>query len=832
MLIGSQHMVGQANHLGPFEKNEGEHLGQKQRLKILNPGFEHLSGDQVLGKWDELRGFPPYSQNLRSGATWELVGPSGHLSSEGYDFYCSGRVRDVEVLSDLHIRVVSASGGLYDIVTEPDGNATAKNLTSKDVLSTWGGTVATDPFDENIILYGTGEPGVRGGTGLWRSADKGVAWSHIPLNGGVGMGAFDEMEFTNQEGKVWTSGSDGVFFSDNSGLTWTQKWTGNCQGMVVFPNDAKTVLVGDLYRGIYKTTDGGDNWILKTSGLPTGDFARIELSNCKSQPNVIYALYTTISGYTMGIYKSIDSGENWTRCTILNANGEKDIDYHWGMAGYCSFISVSSVNPNHVISGGGWYIYSNDGTNFYGPEAGQHTDFHTGGWSKDGTVAYYGNDGGIYNTLFDQKWNWNHKINRLPITQYGTIAVAPTNPQAIIGGTQDNGLVYYVPKVKKWFYSGGDGGGVAYDYYNEEIVYGTNGVNFGQPYLYYNYYKKGPSAAGWIPTNEGLDPSDQWGRLVRTDRNNPPMVYTQADNKVYYSDDNGEIWNKFYTDDIAINAISSMRVSQGEYPKIYVSGNGSDTSNCMVLDAAEWEWKNISKGLPVRTNTNDYTEPHVYISENPSFPDRVYALMRGFGSHIKGRVLFKSEDNGSNWNNISGNLPEVPYTVMMEHPINDKILVVGTDGFGTFITDNGGKNWQKWDDELPKGALISDFDFQKFSNDSIYLVASTYGNSIWRRMLPNTEIVSTNDINTKAFINNITAATIQDGQFFVSFRDELSTNASIKVCSMEGKCIYSQSLEPGSKNYSFDAQHFPSGMYVISLHQHNKVIGTGRIVKP
>jgi len=827
IITGDLHLNAQS--LGPKKENEGESVTQKYKLKMLNPGIDLLSGDQILKKWQQVNDIPSYSVSSRNSSPWELFGPSGHKSSEGYDFYCSGRVRDVEVINDNHMRVVAASGGLWDVITEDDGQVSYKNLTATDVLSPWGGTVATDPFNENIILFGTGEPGIRGGTGLWRSENKGISWRHIPLNGGVGMGAFDEMEFTNQPGKVWTSGSDGVFFSTDSGNTWSQKWGGNCQGMVIFPDNPDIVLVGDLFRGIFKTTNGGVTWEKKTNGLPNSNFARVELSNCKTQPNVIYALFTTNEGFTEGIYKSVDSGESWQRCTVIDSNGKTDVDYHWGLGGYCSFISVSPTNPNHVISGGGWYIFSTDGQDFYGSEVGQHADFHTGGWSADGSMAYYGNDGGIYRTVFDQQWKWDHTINRIPITQFVTVAVAPTNNEAMIGGTQDNGLVYYVPQIKKWVYFLGDGGGVAYHPQNDETIFATLGL-FGGELSFRNMTKKGPSTLGWHDPDFGLDPSGQWWRLVRADRNDPPIIYTQTDNKMYYSTNEGNSWNKFFTNDISINSFASMRISHGEFPSIYASGDGPDSSSCLMLDATVWEWTNISDGLPKATKANEYTVPHVYVSENTAYPDRVYALMRGYGGHIAGKVLFKSDAKGADWVNISGNLPDVPYTVMMEHPLDDQILVVGTDGFGMFITEDGGKNWQKWDDDLPKGTFITDFGFQKFSQDSVYIVASTYGHSIWRRLLPVGKLNVTPEVPGK-FVNKIKSVLFQNEVFQITFTEELSDGYTIKVCNMEGRCVLQSDIQSGIQNVQLSTQQLPAGMYVVSLHNSGKVKGTMKSVK-
>jgi len=812
--------------IGPQEKE----LSQKERLLRINPDMQMLTPAKSDSLWREVFKVKSYtSHGTRNTGQWQLAGPFGALSSQGIDFVCSGRIRDVEILNENHLRVATASGGLWDIKTGTNGSVNYENISAEQVTSAWSGTVASDPFDSNTILYGTGEPALRIGTGLWRTTDAGKNWSKINMPGG--MSAFDEMDFTDKKGKVWCAGSDGVFYSDDGGLVWQKKRAGNYPGMVIFPEHPDTVLVSEYDRGIFRTTNGGQTWQKSTTGLPANGFSRIELANCKTQPNVIYALYTTTQNTTMGIYKTTNSGDSWTRCTVIDANGVKDVDYHWGMAWYCSFISVSPVNPDHVISGGGWYVYSKDGQNFYGPIEGQHADFHAGGWSGDGRTAWYANDGGIYATLFDEKWKWVQKFNQLPITQFGSLAVSRTNPDVIIGGTQDNGLVYYNSTGKKWFYYLGDGGGVAIDPTNENKMYGTLGLS-GDPLSFRNVRKMGPSAAGWQDGNTGLFPSGQWWRIVRTDYNQPAVIYTQADEKVYYSENEGLSWNLMSFGDIDITDIHSMRISHGEFPNIYISGGGPDSSSCMVLDLSIYEWVNISKGLPTKNwNNGNYSVPHVFTSVNPNLESRVYAVMRGFGPHLQGKHIFRSDNKGLDWTNISGNLPDLPYTIVFEHPENDNILITGTDGFGVFITVDGGKEWQRWDTGLPLGTTITDVDYQKHSNDSLFVVISTYGHSIYRRYLPASTSVNTTEIQKPKYKNAIISAAYDNGAFLLKLSPLQVKSVHIKCCNAEGKVVFSNHFTIQNHTpISLETGHLPPGFYVISVTENGFLAGTIRCV--
>ena len=67
-----------------------------------------------------------------------------------------------------------------------------------------------------------------------------------------------------------------------------------------------TICVGTLGQGIWRSTDGGDNWGRVTNGV-YGEAAVRALAVHPKNPNVIYA------GVDDGLYRSEDQGESWER---------------------------------------------------------------------------------------------------------------------------------------------------------------------------------------------------------------------------------------------------------------------------------------------------------------------------------------------------------------------------------------------------------------------------------------------------------------------------------------------------------------------------------------
>ncbi len=125
------------------------------------------------------------------------------------------------------------------------------------------------------------------------------------------------------------SGS-GVYVSYDSAETWQSMNNG------LNNNQAKSVYEILVYNnnfyaatvdGIYKSTDNGNNWIKKSSGITIGPGAIYEFTESIFEYNGIL-----LTGAYNGIYKSTDEAENWE---LTNISGQavmaKNIVEHNGI---------------------------------------------------------------------------------------------------------------------------------------------------------------------------------------------------------------------------------------------------------------------------------------------------------------------------------------------------------------------------------------------------------------------------------------------------------------------------------------------------------------------
>ncbi len=91
---------------------------------------------------------------------WQAIGPD-RMSVPGSNAYYTGRILDIQITNDGNLLIAAASGGLWKVT---GSSATPLSDGIQDLAVS---TVAADPGNNDKIYIGTGEPYVRGGSGLY-----------------------------------------------------------------------------------------------------------------------------------------------------------------------------------------------------------------------------------------------------------------------------------------------------------------------------------------------------------------------------------------------------------------------------------------------------------------------------------------------------------------------------------------------------------------------------------------------------------------------------------------------------------------------------------------
>ena len=217
------------------------------------------------------------------------------------------------------------------------------------------GAIAVSLSDPNIIYVGSGEglqrPDLSTGDGVYKSTDAGKTWTHLEgLRDGQQIGelAIDPRDpnrvFVAVEGHPFGPNEErGLYRTLDGGKTFkrvlfTSDRTG-ASDVQIDPQNPNIVFAGMWQRqeapwengsfigsegGLYRSTDGGDNWTKLTgNGLPD-EILQVNLTISPTNPKRIYGAIAPVHG-SVGIYRSDDGGDHWVHAPDNDTRPEERI---------------------------------------------------------------------------------------------------------------------------------------------------------------------------------------------------------------------------------------------------------------------------------------------------------------------------------------------------------------------------------------------------------------------------------------------------------------------------------------------------------------------------
>ncbi len=217
----------------------------------------------------------------------------------------------------------------------------------------------------------------------------------------------------------------------------------------------------------------------------------------------------------------------------------------------------------------------------------------------------------------------------------------------------------------------------------------------------------------------------QWVAPTILSPHNNDVIY-HAMQYVMKSTDKGDTWKIISPDlsfnnpakmgDINYQTISALDESPLKEGLLYA---GTDDGRLWITKNGGGNWSEIKNSqIPVkwvsRLVASAYDMGTVYMAQTGRRDDdfQVY--------------LWRSDDFGATWKEISGNLPLGAVNVIREDPVKKGILYVGTDG-GVFVSTDAGSTWQTLGSNLPYTYV---HDLQIHPRDNMIIIA-THGRGMW-----------------------------------------------------------------------------------------------------
>ncbi len=557
--------------------------------------------------------------------------------------------------------------------------------------------LAVNPQADSTIYMGTASGG------LWRSRKLGqdISWEYVPTDNGVlgvssiafanadsmvmyiGTGEVYNSEVTGNDGAYRaTRGSYGVGIlkSIDGGITWSKSldWSyqnqKGVQAIKVNPENSNIIFAATT-DGVYRSLDAGTNWELVLDVIMATD---IEILGTK-----IIAACGNLGSPNRGIYRSVNNGNNWTQNT--------DPDIPTTFQGKILLASAAS-NPD--------IVYASVGNGF--------------GFSDGATWLLRSEDSGI---------NWELK-NTEDYSQWQgwfahDIAVHPNDPD-------------YISAVGIDIYGSQDGG--------ETLVKKSNGgVTLGTP------------PAGSPDGDPFYSHSDHHVTLFHP--NIPDLVLYGNDGGLFLSEDggntfksaNGGLQSTQFYNGFAVSHQNPDFAMGGLQDNSTVINRGDGLWQRAIGGDGSWSGINFQNDQIIygsaqnlyMTRSNDNGQSFFNISPgligNPVFiapyqisesnPDVIYAAES---------YIHKSTDGGFSWSVMNGFQPlnGEPIYALTVSPINNDVVFAATAPFegggSTFVTTNGGLNWQDISNGLPD-RYINDLYADPNDEATVYAVMSGFG---------------------------------------------------------------------------------------------------------
>jgi photosystem II stability/assembly factor-like uncharacterized protein len=580
-------------------------------------------------------------------------------------------------------------------------------------------SLAAVPENGRLTIYIAAASG-----GLWKSVDGGTTYKPV----------FDKQP-VQSIGAVAIDPSAPKTLWVGTGEPWTRNSTS----------------IGD---GIYKSTDGGENWV--NMGLKNSERISKILIDPKNS-NTVYACAPGAlwsDSNDRGLYKTTDGGKNWTK--ILKGANEST---------GCSTLALSS-RDSKTLYAGLWDFRRKGWT------------FRSGGDSPEapsGSAFYKSADGGATWTNLDAK-----SAQGLPAKPWGRIAVAtaPSNPDvvyALIESTR-SALFRSADGGKTWAEKDRSQMMVWRPFYFANLIVDPKDEN--------KLFKPGGGLI--VSSDGGASFSSAWGGAhgdfhdVWINPADSNELITGDDGGIWYSHDSGNKWLK--ANNLPISQFYHVSVDMHDPYHVY---GGLQDNSVWVGDSSypggitNSRWENLYGGDGFFVFTDPSDADYVYVEAQGGTISRINRhTLQGrniqpqpnYGEgklrfnwntpihlspnepgtiYIGAQFLFRTRDHGQTWDRISPDLStndpakqkqeqsggvtvdnseaEMHTTIysISESPRNGQVIWAGTDDGNLQITRDGGKTWTNVVSHvpnLPKASWVAWVEASRFDEATAYAV--------------------------------------------------------------------------------------------------------------
>lgn len=731
-------------------------------------------------------------------------------------------------------------------------------------------SIVFDPLDPQIFYVGTGEPqtavtiyressGV--GVGIWKTYDGGGTWELLPSTSDFAYVTDMVMRVENDSSVLYAgvvSGfykgeyhvskpSDGLYRSVDGGNSWEQVLPDPAGTHNPYaPSDLDLGADGRIFVGTMRNlneagaatilySDDGFSWEvfddyhteISNTSMPLSNIpGRVILAASPSDSNIIYAVIGSgafddagfLRTKAYAIIRTDDGGETWNKTDMPYAE-----DRNWAyLAWHALLLDVDPNDPDVLYAGGldmyksgdggqNWYQIS-DWRGMYGDESDLdyvHGDFHKITFQPGSSDLFLvGTDGGIFmtNSGSDSLPMFTEKNIRYNTIQYYTCAIHPeAGKQYYLAGTQDNGTFRYLeqPISINNLVSGGDGAYCFFDknepdlnitsvYYNRYYVF-QNGMEdiLSEPNSIWEYY-----------SGIFINPADY------DDVNN--TIYANA--TTYYGELQGHILRLTnMTDDFPAGEFIDLNTGTTvHFSHVKISPHSTEDDVTLYIGTAAGQLYRVEDAQedPLvyeigRTNLPNGNVSCIDVGPNPN---TLIVTFSNFGVES----VWLTTNGGNSWQNIEGNLPDMPVRWVLFHPLDSRKAILATE-LGIWSTYDVLAVPVVWTPDN-EGLANVRIDMLRLRESDLSVLAATHG----RGLFIHNNLTLDVDYPSQDISDLVTVyPNPSDGIFQI--KTALSGDIFLEVFDLTGRTIHYQEIIAVEDQgiIEIDLSHMHSGSYIV-----------------
>ena len=383
--------------------------------------------------------------------------------------------------------VGAPGGGLWK--TSDGGLSWSTNTDNLPVLGV--SDILIHPTNTDIMYIATGD--AHGSDtysiGVLKSLDGGITWDTTGLSYNVSQSnEISKLEMNpNYPDSIFAVTGDNIMLTTDGGSSWSPVGqSGRWRDIHYKPGNTNVLYAMKQTSGtsnVYKSVDAGASWQVCDNGILNTNKRRPLIAVTPSNPEVVYALFSNNGWGFHGLYKSSDGGDSWVlQSDTPNILGrDTDGSSTGGQSWYDMSLAVSNEDENHVIVGGinlwesfdggvTWDISGSSGNS--SDYSYMHVDQHAAEFNPLNNVSYVGNDGGIYK-YFNTLNTWIDISDGLEISQFYKLGLSSISDYTLVVGAQDNGTERLTGTTWESI-RGADGMECIIDPYNDDVIYSSS----------------------------------------------------------------------------------------------------------------------------------------------------------------------------------------------------------------------------------------------------------------------------------------------------------------------------------------------------------------------